>query len=211
MGYITIVSDEKPVAKKKVKKTTKKVAAKNKKAKKAKKAKKKVVEIVDKYVIPETGEDRDVTPKAWNFRTGDMEVAQVVPKSEIPIIVADDDPEDIEFVDPEEEALEAMPIKKIKTKKKKKATKKAAKKKTKKKVLKAKKRKVKSLEPVGEKRLPKTAMDAAIELDSRGKPIGEGGSDHLKHLIDLEDSHEDVGFADDEQALKRYNNRTDMG
>ena len=118
----------------------------------------------------------------------------------------EESPDEIEFVN-----TEGTPKKKRSKKKSKKKTskKKASRKKTKKKVSKAKKRKVKALEPVGEKKLPKVAMDAAIELDSRGRPLGDSGSDHLKHLIG-EDTSEDIGFADDEQALKRYNDRTDM-
>ena len=64
---------------------------------------------------------------------------------------------------------------------------------------------------MGEKRLPKTAMDAAMDLDSRGNPIGEKPGDTLQHLIDSLNPPEDVSFSDDEQALDRYNKRTDMG
>ena len=206
-GFITIVSDEgdeKYIRRKNSKKTTKKKTTKKKVV--AKNTKKKVVKVKSDYVVPKTGADREVIPKAWNFRTGKIEDAQTIPKAEDPVIV-DDSPE-IEFVDGKKTTKKKKTSRKKTTKKK--TSRKSASKKTKKKVIGTKKRKVKVLEPVGEKRLPKTVADAAIELDSRGNPIGDKPSDTLKHLIDDLNAPEDVSFADDEQALHRYNDRTDI-
>ena len=49
-----------------------------------------------------------------------------------------------------------------------------------------------------------------MELDSRGNPIGDKPGDTLRHLIDSINAPEDVSFVDDEQALNRYKERTDM-
>jgi len=62
---------------------------------------------------------------------------------------------------------------------------------------------------VGDKRIPKNQMDAAVELDSRGRPL-ENASDALNHLIDSLTEPDEVSFVDDEQAQDRYENRTDM-
>ena len=139
-------------------------------------------------------------------------VAEKAPKTEDFTQVDKEENDDLEFV-------EDLEVKKVSRKKadnkktvKKKTTKNkvSAKKKTKKKEITSKKKKIKTLEPVGEKKLPKTEFDAAMELDSRGNPICEKPGDTLKHLIDRISSPEDVNFADNEQKLERYNNRTDM-
>ena len=213
-GFVTIISDEEePYVEKKV---TKK--AKKKVTKKAKKKVTKKAEIEEKpdYVVPESGEDKEPTAVTWNPQTQELEEAIKIPKSEDFIKVGEDEREDVDFVDEEEEAEVVVKKKSTKKKTKKKATvkkkakKKASVKKTKKKGNKTKSKKVKTLRPVGEKRLPKTDMDAAMELDSRGRPIGDKPGDTLRHLIDSINAPEDVGFVDDEQSLDRYRKRTDM-
>jgi hypothetical protein len=177
-----------------------------------------IEEITPDYVVPESGEDKEPTAVTWNPQTQELEEAIKIPKSEDFIKVGEDEREDVDFVDEEEEVEEVKKksIKKSTKKKakkkatKKKVTKKASVKKTKKKGNKTKSKKVKTLRPVGEKRLPKTDMDAAIELDSRGRPIGDKPGDTLRHLIDSINAPEDVGFVDDEQKLNRYRKRTDM-
>jgi hypothetical protein len=220
---ITIISDEDEapyIIKKKVK-----PQMKTKKKKKKEVVKEEIEEeLIEEeeeipYIVPETGEDREVTPVAWNFQSKEMEEAQKVPKSEGFVEVdADEDEGDIEFIDKEEKDQKKKVVLKKAAKKKtnkKNAKKKASKKKTsvktktKKKETKAKSKKVKTLEPVGDKKLPKTEADAAIELDSRGNPI-EKASDTLKHLIDSLADSPDVDFVDDEQSLNRYKQRTDM-
>jgi len=203
-GFVTILSDEgdKPYIKKK-KKTKKKVSKKKKKVK----AKVKVVE--DKKHTPsESGEDKDPTALTWNFKSKEMVEAEKVPKAEGFIEVEKEEEDGIDFVDAK--LVKTKTKKKVKKTAKKSTRKKVSAKKTKKKVKKTKNKKVKTLRPVGEKKLPKTSMDAAVELDSRGNPIGEKAGDFLKHMIDEINAPDDVSFADDEQALKRYNNRTDM-
>jgi hypothetical protein len=221
-GIITIISDEdeeeSQVKKKAKKKVTKK--AKKKVTKKAKKKVAKKVELIEEitpdYVVPESGEDKEPTAVTWNPQTQELEEAIKIPKSEDFIKVGEDEREDVDFVDEEEEVEEVKKNKKSTKKKakkkttKKKATKKASVKKTKKKGNKTKSKNVKTLTPVGEKRLPKTDMDAAIELDSRGRPIGDKPGDTLRHLIDSINAPEDVAFVDDEQSLDRYKKRTDM-
>jgi hypothetical protein len=229
-GIVTIISDEDEeeepqVKKKETKKKAKKKVTKKAKKKVTKKAKKKVAkkvelieEITPDYVVPESGEDKEPTAVTWNPQTQELEEAIKIPKSEDFIKVGEDEREDVDFVDEEEveEVVKKKSIKKSTKKKakkkatKKKATKKASVKKTKKKGNKTKSKKVKTLTPVGEKRLPKTDMDAAIELDSRGRPIGDKPGDTLRHLIDSINAPEDVGFVDDEQKLDRYRKRTDM-
>lgn len=220
-GFIHIISDETPMdksksatSKKSSKKKTQKKAIKKKTTKK--KAKKGEVEEIEPkaYTPPETGEDREVTPVVWNFRDKTTAPAQTVPKTET-IEVDKEEIEDVQFVDEKVEAQQVFPEKKTKKKSKKKSAKKKTKKakaprKTIKKKGKAtKKKKVKSVEPVGKKKLPKTQADAAIELDSRGRPIDKA-SDTLQHLIDSLEEVSDASFVDDEQAQKRYEDRTDM-
>jgi hypothetical protein len=201
-NLITILSDEDDESHTEIKKSAKKIAKKKEK-------------IVEDFVTPETGEDKDVTPTAWNFRTKELEEAKKVPKIEEFIEVTSDD-EPIDFIDGEAEDAKPVPKKKKakkkakkKTAKKKTAKKKTTKKKTKKKEIKAKTKKVKTIEPVGDQKPSKTSFEAAIELDSRGNPI-EKASDTLKHLIDSINSPDDVPFVDNEQAQKRYEDRTDM-
>jgi hypothetical protein len=217
-GLIGVISKDAPI-----KKTTKKKVAKKKTTKKKITKKEVEEEVFDEETdqfIP--GAEREMHAKAWDFREQVAIDAQVVPTTPDMISVDEEEEEeeveDVEFVD---EPLEAQKVnakkkkvtKKAKKKTKKKAVKKAKKKKAVKKTIKkkgkaTKKRKVKALEPVGDKRLPKTQMDAAIELDSRGRPLGKA-SDTLNHLIDSVDTG-DVTFVDDEQAQARYNDRTDM-
>ena len=188
-NLLTITSNDKILTKKTIKKKAKK--------KTTKKAKTKVVE----YVAPESGENKEPTAKAWNFKTKEIEEAKKVPRTE-EFVEVDSEEENIEFID-----------KTKKSKKKKKAVKKAKKKRkktTKKKEKTSKSKKVKTLEPVGEVKPEKTVFDAAIELDSRGNPIVEKPSDTLQHLIDTINAPKEVGFADNEQAQERYDKRTDM-
>ena len=175
--------------------------------KKKKTVKKKNVEVIEApyFVTPESGEDKEPTATTWDFREKKAIEAIKVPKSEDFLKVGEDESEDLDFVDNKKEAKKAK--KKIK---KKKSKKKASVKKTKKKETRSKSKKVKTLKPVGEKRLPKTEMDAMLELDSRGNSIGDKPGETLRHLIDSIDTGEDVGFVDDEQALNRYKKRTDM-
>jgi len=221
-GIITIISDEETYVEKKTakKKTTKKKAEKKKTTKKDKKKDVKVIEASD-FVTPESGEDKNPVAVTWNPQTQTTEEAIKIPKSEDFIKVGEDEREDMDFIDGEDEIEEEIEVKAKKVAKKKKTTKKktikkkvakkkTVAKKTKKKVSKAKKKKVTTLKPVGEKRLPKTEMDAMLELDSRGNPLTEKPGDILKHMIDDINYGEDVSFADDEQALDRYRKRTDM-
>jgi len=147
---------------------------------------------------PKSGEDKDPTAKTWNFQTKKAEDAVKIEKS-TEFTNLDEEAEDVEFID----------AKKSKAKKKaKKKTKKASN--NKKKVKSKKRRKVKELTPVGEKKVPKTEMDAMIELDSRGNSIGEKPGDVLAHLIDSIGAPEDINFVDGEQDKSRQENRTDM-
>jgi uncharacterized protein YdbL (DUF1318 family) len=222
-GIVTILSDEDEetyvtIQKETKKKETKKKVVKKKAKKKvvAKKAKKKVVKKAEEqdYIAPETGEDKDPVATTWDFRAKKSVKAIKIPKSEDFIKVGDDEREDVGFIDGEEE--DEVKVKKTSKKTKKKATKKktskkkASVKKTNKKETKGKSKKVNTLQPVGEKRLPKTAMDAIMELDSRGNPIGDKPGETLRHLIDSIDAPKDVGFVDNEQSLDRYKKRTDM-
>jgi hypothetical protein len=210
-GLIDIISKDAPKKKVSKKKVTKKKATKKKVVKK-KVVEEEVFDEEKEQFIP--GAERPMKAKVWNFREQESEDALLVPVT--PDIIQVDEPEveEVEFVD---EPLEAQKVnvkkKKVTKKAKKKTTKKAKNKKAVKKTIKkkgkaTKKRKVKALEPVGDKRIPKTQMDAAIELDSRGRPI-ENASDALNHLIDSVESI-DVSFVDDEQAQARYNDRSDM-
>ena len=187
-GLIEIVSDEKKVTKEKIKKVTKEKSS--------------------DYIVPESGEDRKVKPVVWDFREQEIKDAQVVPKAEDIVKIEDEDIK-IDFVDDEEKEEEEKKSTKKMTKKKT-TTKKSVKKTTKKKETKAKSKKVKTVMPVGEKKELKTSMDAAIELDSRGNPLGNKPSDILQHLIDDINAPGDIDFADQEQAKERYNKRNDM-
>jgi len=206
-GFINVVSQEAP-----------------KKPKKDKKDKKKVVEVVEEVeeevfdeeaekFIP--GSERQVKAKVWNFREQESVDAQIVPTTPDIINVMEDEHEDLDFVDepvePQQVEVDKKATKKKTTKKavKKTTKKKAVKKTIKKKVLATKKKKVKAIEPVGDKKIPKTQMDAIVELDSRGRPI-ENASDALNHLIDSLNAPADISFVDSEQAQDRYDSRTDM-
>ena len=198
---IRIISDSKVVSKKDAKKSI----AKNKAV-----IKKKVEEIEEEVFEEETQEDnithgaeREVKAKVWNFREQDAEDAFVVPNApdmlrvdeeeEIPDVDFVDEPEshpNVDFVDESVEVQKVSVKKVVKKKSVKKVTKKKEVKKTIKKKGKAtKKKKVKAIEPVGDKKLPKTQMDADYELDSRGKPLGKA-SDALNSLIDSLGSEE---------------------
>jgi len=187
-GLINIISDEKE--KPKVKEVSKSPIKEEK---------------VD-YVVPKSGEDREVKPKTWDFRAQKIKEAQPVPKSEEVVrIDENEENEDVEFVDDKKK-------KTTKKKSKKKTTKKKIKKKTtKKKEITKKNKKVKTIEPVGEQKIPKNVMDAAIELDSRGNPIVEKPSEILQHMIDELNAPKDVDFADKQQAQERHNKRNDIG
>lgn len=211
-GFIEIISIDETV------KTTKKTKKKTKK----KKAKKKVKK-AEKKEVPKMGEDREVTPKVWNFRSGTAEDAQFVPKSEDIVKVDTEVESETDFIDKTEESeqetpevMEVVKVAKVKKKAKKKIKKKKAKKKAVKKTIKkkgkaTKKKKVKTIEPVGDKKVPKTEMDAAIELDSRGNVI-EKASDVLEHMIEeYAQGADDISFADNEQGRERLKKRTDMG
>ena len=184
---------------------------------------KKEIEKVEKtdekttYVAPKTGEDREVTPVVWNFRDQDVEEAESISKSIEAINI--DEPEVEDFEDEKIEVQKIVVKKKRVAKKKKASKKKVSKKKVskkrsnkttiKKKEKATKKEKVNLIEPVGEKKLPKTQIDAALELDSRGNPLGKA-SDPLQHLLDSLEGSEEIFFVDDEQNLERYEKRTDM-
>jgi hypothetical protein len=156
------------------------------------------------YVVPETGEDKEVEPVVWNFKSKKAEKAITVPKTE-GLIEIDEDENKVDFIDKEKNKTKKV-IKKRKYSKKKKSTKKIA---TKKKVKSKKKKNVKTIQTVGEEKVNKTAADIAIELDSRGNPIGDKPSDTLKHLIESI-TPEDIQFTDQEQNQERHNKRTDM-
>ncbi len=202
-GFIRIVSDEPPASKKKKVKKAKKTTAKKKVSKKktSKKKVKKNVETIDPeehipaYSSPETGAEREVKAKVWNFREQESEEAQVVPTTPDMINVDVEETEGIEFVD---ESVEAQQITPKKKKAKRKTKKKEARKTIKKKGKATKKQKVKTIGPA----------DVAVELDSNGRPLTIDNT--LQHLIDSLGEPEDVTFVDGEQAQERYENRTDM-
>ena len=170
-------------------------------------------EIVDKK-LP-IGEDRKVEPVIWDFKQKKTKKAEIIPKTP-DIISVDEEKEEehIEFIDeenPKKIAKKKASKKKASKKKvsKKKIAKKRVSKNSKKKENSKKnknKKKITKLEPVGEKKLEKTIMDAAIELDSRGNPLSKA-SDVLQHMIDEIDSGKEVIFTDEEQAQERINNR----
>ena len=182
-GLIKIISDEKVKAK-----TSSKKPIKEEKA---------------DYVVPKSGEDREVKPKAWDLRAQELKEAQPVPKSDNVVrIDEDEENEDVEFVEDKKKKTTKKKSKKKVAKKKK-----SKKKTTKKKEITKKSKKVKTIEPVGEQKVPKNVMDAAIELDSRGNPIAEKPSEILQHMVDELNAPKEVGFADKQQAQERYNKR----
>lgn len=163
-------------------------------------------EELKRVVPPETGADKEVTPTVWNFREKAMENAQVVPKTP-DIVKVEEEGKEIDFIDNEKET-EDISIGKKRTRRK--TTKKKSVKKTIKKEGKAtKSKKVKLIEPVGEKKILKTVADAAIELDSQGHPMTKP-SDTLQHLIDSLTEPENMSFVDEEQAQDRLDKRIDM-
>jgi hypothetical protein len=68
------------------------------------------------------------------------------------------------------------------------------------------KKKDKTLVPSGEVRPPKTQADAAVELDSRGKPIGPKPGETLQDLIN-DITGDDISFVDKEQDIERLRNK----
>ncbi len=198
-NLLTIISNDKVLTKKAIKKKAKK-----------KTTKKENIKIVE-YVTPKTGEDKNPTAKAWNFKTKETVEAKKDPRKE-EFVEVESEEKNIEIIDKEKNTSKRKIKKKKVTKKvkKKKAKKKKRKKTTKKKEKAVKSKKVKILEPVGDVKPEKTVFDAAIELDSRGNPIGEKPSDTLQHLIDTINAPKEVGFADTEQAQERYSKRIDM-
>jgi len=182
------------------------------------------------------GEDRVVEPKVWNFRDQKAEVAKTIPKTPDPIKLDEEEEPDVDFVDKEEEKetpkkkvvkkkVAKKKTKKKKTTKKKKATKKKAKKsKAKKKDTPPKTRTVKKttkkgISPVGEQRPEKTALEADMDLDSRGRPVKKV-SDELQHLIDSITGADidfidkdpnapdgEISFVDEEQKQERIRRR----
>jgi hypothetical protein len=211
-GLVHIVSDEVSYVKPKPQAAKPKVA-KTKKTKKPK-TKKAVKKETPEQKEPEAkepepmGEDREVTPMVWDMRKKTLEEAKVVPKTPDIAEFTDEQPtEEVEFVDSKEEPEEKTGKKKKKAKKKKtkKKTKKASVKKTKKKEKTPKKKKVKAIQPVGEVKQEKTAMEASMDLDDRGKPRKKA-SDELQHLIDSI-TGDDITFVDKEQQEKRLRDR----
>ncbi|MHA1471002.1 MAG: hypothetical protein ACTSSP_10660 [Candidatus Asgardarchaeia archaeon] len=186
-NFINIIYDKTPSSKKK--------SSMKKKRKSPKSKKVEVVEIKDKKV--KSGEDIDVEPVVWDFKTKKTKKAQKVPKAPKLVKIDEEKEEkDVDFVDKK--------TKKKKSKKKKKKTtrKKSQKKTSKKKDKHLKKKKVKTIHPVGEARPPLTAADAVIELDSRGN-VKKKASDELQHMIDSLHVPGEVGFVDKEQEQER--------
>jgi len=210
-GFIHIISDEikynsKKIKKLKSKKQVKKII-KNKKTSTKKDAN--IIEIEEEkpvYSAPVSGADKNVKPTVWNFRDKNIEDAQIVPKISDVITVDKETVKVVDFVNNEEKLKKEAKDKKIRQKTTKK---KIAKKIIKKKEKVVKKKKVKLVEPVGDKRISKTQADAAIELDSRGKSI-KNASDTLQHLIDSLTEQNDISFVDEEQAQEKNKQRTDM-
>jgi hypothetical protein len=207
-GLIHIMSDETSyaVVDKKPKKSGKRTKPVSQSTKKTKSKKKEVVEEVKK--AEPIGEDRDVTPMVWDMRKKELEEGKPVPKSPdiAETFVDKQETEEVEFVDQEKPKTKKKSKKKSKKKTtKKKKTKKASVKKTKKKEKTPKSKKVKAIKPVGDVRPEKTAMEADMELDSRGKPLKKA-SDELQHLIDSI-TGDDVAFVDKEQTEERLRKR----
>lgn len=159
-------------------------------------------EKVQQSLIPskDRAEEGDVEPKVWDFRQQSLEDAVPVPKASV---------KEVEI----EEMEEDVPAKKKVLKKKAKSKTKKATAQKKKKVKSSKKKKIskkaKVLEPVGEKKRLPTAAEADGELDSRGKPVATA-SDALHHMIKEVTGAEDVPFVDQEQEIKRIQQRSDI-
>jgi hypothetical protein len=191
-GFISVVSDEKRYGKKTVIKEPIEKLDDTKKS--SEKIEKNIIDNDDAEEKFVAGADRKVKPKVWNFREQEAEDAQFVPKTEDVINV------DEEIEEDKTKTKKKATKKKINNKKttKKTTPKKATSKKTiKKKEITSQKKKHKVLKPIGDKRIPKTEIDAIIELDSRGNPINKA-SDTLEHLIDSIDLEGEVSFVDQE-------------
>jgi len=153
-----------------------------------------VEEVEEVAIKPKTrAEEESVKPVVWDLRQQKLEEAQTVPQAQ-----------DILKEDTEEE-IDKKEVKKKVQKKKKTSKKKKIKVKTTKKTNKKKKT---TLKPVGDEKKPLTSADAAVDLDSRGKPTKKA-SDTLQYLID-EVSGEDMRFVDKEQEIARLQDRTDI-
>tara|TARA_Y100000310_G_scaffold13838_1_gene14137 strand:- start:17961 stop:18989 length:1029 start_codon:yes stop_codon:yes gene_type:complete len=147
-------------------------------------------------------EFRDILSDETDEEEYEVEVDEVEPEDDAVVITKDDEGN---VVVEEEEEVVVIPKKTVAKKKKVVAKKKAVVRKKKGSQRKSKK-KVKALEPTGEVRPPKTQADAAVELDSRGKPLGEKPSDTLQQMID-EISGDDITFVDKEQDIQRLRDR----
>ncbi len=133
-------------------------------------------------------EDKTIA-KVWNMREQKIEEAEMVNKISDQVIIKADEKEKEE----KKKSIKNKKAKKKKISKKKKIKKKKGKKK--------KKKNVKTIEPVGEVR---EKGNVAIELDSRGNPIGKP-SDVLNHLID--EVQKNISFVDEEQKKERAKKR----
>jgi len=195
-GHV-ILKEDKKVAKNKI---TKNKITKNKVQKIVEED---IIEKEEKVLLEKmkekmASEEKPTTSVVWNLRTQEIEEAKSVDKNKTPIKVEADNKKPIK-------KAKKKSKKKTKKKAKKKATKKFAKKSTKKKDNKPISKKDRIISPSGEKRLAKTAADAAVELDSRGNPLNKA-SDALNHLIDDLSSNQ-IGFVDEEQKQDRFNKR----
>lgn len=169
--------------------------------KKAQSTKKKKVKTIKPKTIKKkdikSGEDIDVEPVVWDFKTKKTKKAEKVPKT--PNVIRIDEEKDEKEVD----FIDKKPAKK---KRKKTTRKKSRKKISKKKDKHLKKKKVKAIKPVGDVRPPKTVADAAIELDSRGNVIKKA-SDELQHMIDSLSTPKEMSFVDEEQKQAKLEKR----
>lgn len=137
----------------------------------------------------ERKEEQDVTPTVWDMRTQKLKEAEVVSKTvNIIEVEAEVEGQEVEFIDSPKKKKASVK----KTKKKK-----VSAKKTKKKGTSPKKKKVKSIASVGKVKREKTALEAELDLDERGRPV-KRASDELKNLIDSITTTEDVSFVDTE-------------
>jgi len=186
-GHIVLKEDKKVVKNKVVKKKVRKIVEEDI----IKKEEKVLLERMKEKMAEE---EKPTTPVTWNLRTQEAEEAKSVDKNKTPIKVEADNKKIVKKLK-----------KKAKKKSKKKTTKKSVKKSTKKKDNKPISKKDRIISPSGEKRLAKTAADAAVELDSRGNPLNKA-SDALNHLIDDLSSNQ-IGFVDEEQKQDRFNKR----
>ncbi|HUS49403.1 MAG TPA: hypothetical protein VMZ91_04525 [Candidatus Paceibacterota bacterium] len=138
-------------------------------------------------------EEGSVEPSIWDFREQSLEKAEPVRRT-------------IEIKEEEENENKKETKKKVIQKKSKKTLKK---KKVKSSKNKKSMKKTKKLEPVGEKREPLTVADAAMELDSRGKPLTKA-SDTLQHLVEEISGGIEVDFVDKQQEIERVSKRTEI-